>query len=82
METVVPWAKLVACIEPFYFKGERGRKQVGLERMLRMYFLQQWYALADEGLEDALYDSQSISRFGLSNSGLIPRSAESSRRWS
>jgi IS5 family transposase len=63
MEAVVPWAKLVACIEPFYFKGERGRKPVGLERMLRMYFLQQWYALADEALEDALYDSQSMRSF-------------------
>jgi IS5 family transposase len=63
MEAVVPWAKLVSCIEPFYFKGERGRKPVGLERMLRMYFLQQWYALADEALEDALYDSQSMRSF-------------------
>ncbi len=63
MEAVVPWAKLVACVEPFYFKGERGRKPVGLERMLRMYFLQQWYALADEALEDALYDSQSMRSF-------------------
>jgi IS5 family transposase len=63
MEKVVPWAKLVACIEPFYFKGERGRKQVGLERMLRMYFLQQWYTLADEALEDALYESQSMRGF-------------------
>jgi IS5 family transposase len=63
MEEVVPWAKLVACIEPFYFKGERGRKPVGLERMLRMYFLQQWYALADEALEDALYESQSMRSF-------------------
>jgi len=54
MEAVVPWAKLVACVEPFYFKGER---------MLRVYFLQQWYALADEALEDALYDSQSMRGF-------------------
>jgi IS5 family transposase len=63
MEAVVPWAKLVSAIEPFYFKGERGRKPVGLERILRMYFLQQWYALADEALEDALYDSQSMRSF-------------------
>src|SRR6202789_437110 len=63
MEEVVPWARLVACIEPHYFKGERGRKPIGIERMLRMYFLQQWYALADEALEDALYDSQAMRSF-------------------
>src|SRR5476651_1585705 len=63
MEQVVPWARLVACIEPHYFKGERGRKPIGIERMLRMYFLQQWYALADEALEDALYDSQALRSF-------------------
>jgi len=63
MEQVVPWARLVACIEPHYFKGERGRKPVGIEWMLRMYFLQQWYALADEALEDALYDSQAMRSF-------------------
>lgn len=50
-------------IEPFYPKGERGRPPIGLERMLRVYFLQQWYGLADEALEDALYDSQSLQGF-------------------
>jgi transposase, IS5 family len=63
METVIPWAKLLAVIEPFYPKGERGRPPVGLERMLRVYFLQQWYGLADEALEDALYDSQALQGF-------------------
>src|SRR5712672_1276501 len=57
MEQVVPWARLVNRLRPFYPKGERGRPPVGLERMLRLYFLQQWYGLADEALEDALYDS-------------------------
>ena len=57
MEEVIPWTQLLAVIEPFYPKGERGRSPVGLERMLRVYFLQQWYGLADEALEDALYDS-------------------------
>ena len=60
METLIPWAKLLAVIEPFYPNGERGHPPVGLERMLRVYFLQQWYALADEALEDALYDSQAL----------------------
>jgi IS5 family transposase len=63
MERLVPWARLVAVIEPFYPKGERGRPPIGIERMLRIYFLQQWYALADEALEDALYDSQALRTF-------------------
>jgi len=63
METLIPWTQLLAVIEPFYPKGERGRPPVGLERMLRVYFLQQWYGLADEALEDALYDSQALQGF-------------------
>src|SRR5271167_2783564 len=63
MEAVIPWAKLLAVIEPFYPKGQRGRPPIGLERMLRVYFLQQWYGLADEALEDALYDSQALQGF-------------------
>jgi IS5 family transposase len=63
MEEVIPWPKLLAVIAPYYPKGERGRPPVGLERMLRVYFLQQWYGLADEALEDALYDSQALRSF-------------------
>src|ERR1700704_3688925 len=63
MEEIIPWASLLAVLEPFYPKGERGRPPVGLERMLRLYFLQQWYGLADEALEDALYDSQALRGF-------------------
>ena len=63
MEAVIPWAKLLAVIEPFYPKGACGRPAIGLERMLRVYFLQQWYGLADEALEDALYDSQALQGF-------------------
>ena len=63
MEIVVPWRELCAEIEPFYPKAGSGRPPVGLERMLRMYFLQQWYSLSDEGLEDALYDSQAMREF-------------------
>ena len=63
MEEVIPWERLMAVVAPHYPKGERGRPPMGLERMLRVYFLQQWYALADEALEDALYDSQALQRF-------------------
>jgi transposase, IS5 family len=63
MDRVVPWARLVAVIAPYYPKGRRGRPPVGIERMLRLYFLAQWYALADEALEDALYDSQALRNF-------------------
>jgi IS5 family transposase len=63
METLIPWPQLLAVIEPFYPKGQRGRPPVGLERMLRVYFLQPWYGLADEALEDALYDSQAMQGF-------------------
>ena len=63
MEEVIPWSRLLTVIEPHYPKGERGRPPIGLERMLRVYFLQQWYGLADEALEDALYDSQALRGF-------------------
>lgn len=63
MEEVVPWSKLVGLIEPYYPSGQRGRPPKGLERMLRIYFLSQWYGLADEALEDAIYDSQAMRNF-------------------
>ena len=58
MQQVVPWSTLIARIEPHYPRSGRvGRPPIGVPRMLRMYFLQQWYSLSDEGLEDAIYDS-------------------------
>ena len=63
MEKVVPWVRLGAVIEPHYPKGVRGRPPISLERMLRIYFLQPWYGLADEALEDALYDRQALRSF-------------------
>ena len=63
MEQVVPWARLVERLAPLYPKGERGRPPIPLARMLRVYFVQQWYGLADEGVEDALYDSQALRGF-------------------
>lgn len=65
MDKVVPWAELCAVIEPFYPKpgAKGGRRPVGLERMLRIHFLQQWYALSDPAVEEALYDSLAMRRF-------------------
>src|SRR3954468_21281090 len=63
MNAVVPWARLVERLAPLYPKGERGRPPIGLERVLRVYFVQQWYGLSDEGLEDAFYDSQALRGF-------------------
>lgn len=64
MERVVPWARLIALIEPLYPRSGRvGRQPTGVPKMLRMYCLQQWYGLADEALEDALYDSQALRDF-------------------
>jgi IS5 family transposase len=64
MDQVVPWSRLMEVIEPYYPKsGKRGRPPIGLERMLRMYFVQQWYGLADEAVEDAVYDSQALRNF-------------------
>jgi len=63
MERIVPWARLVAVVVPHYPTGRRGRPPIGIERMLRVYFLQQWYGLADEALEDAIYDSQAMRIF-------------------
>src|SRR3954468_15706508 len=73
MEQGVPWSRLGGRLAPLHSKGERGRAPrlpplhpkgergrppIPLERMLRVYFVQQWYGLADEAVEDALYDSQ------------------------
>lgn len=60
---VVPWAELVALIEPHYPKPGNGRPPVGLERMLWIYFLQQWFDLSDPAVEDALYDSLTMRCF-------------------
>src|SRR3981189_1060349 len=57
MEQVVPWSELCGLIEPVYAKAGNGRPPVGAERMLRIYFLQQWFNLSDPGVEEALYDS-------------------------
>ena len=64
MDRVVPWSELLAVIEEHYpTSGRRGRPPLGLERMLRIHFMQQWYALSDPAMEDALYEIESMRRF-------------------
>ena len=63
MDRVMPWSALCALIEPFYPKAGKGRPPIGLERMLRIYFLQNWFNLSDPAVEEALYDSLSMRRF-------------------
>src|SRR5271157_4391465 len=63
MDAVIPWTRLLALIEPHYPKAGNGRQPLGLEKMLRIYFLQQWFNLSDPQAEDAIYDSESMRRF-------------------
>src|SRR5271155_3490013 len=63
MDAVIPWPRLVGLIEPHYPKAGQGRQPMGLEKMLRIYFLQQWFNLSDPQAEDAIYDSESMRRF-------------------
>jgi IS5 family transposase len=63
MERVVPWSGLLALVRPHYAKVGNGRRPVGLEIMLRTYFVQQWFNLSDPGVEEALYESPVLQRF-------------------
>ena len=66
MDATIPWAVWVGLIEPYYYTntaGKRGRKAKPIETMLRMYLLQVWFSLSDEGVEDAVYDSYAMRRF-------------------
>ena len=63
MDKVIPWAELLESIEKCYPKAGNGRQPIPLERMLRIYFMQQWYGLSDPAMEDALYDIASLRRF-------------------
>lgn len=63
MEQVVPWGRLLTLIEPHYPKRGKGRPPMPMQSMLRIYFLQQWYALSDPAAEEALYDIDCMRRF-------------------
>jgi len=65
MNEILPWSELCKAIEPFYPKAsaQGGRPTIGVERMLRIHFLQHWFELSDPGAEEALYDSRAMRRF-------------------
>jgi IS5 family transposase len=63
MNEIIPWDEWIAYIVPYYPEGKRGRPPMGIEKMLRMYLLQCWFTLSDEGLEDAIYDSYAMRTF-------------------
>ncbi len=63
MNRIIPWEELIIRIAPYYPRGENGRPPIGLEKMLRIHFMQQWFKLSDPAMEDALYDTEPIRRF-------------------
>lgn len=63
MEALVPWSEFCTLIEPHYPKAGNGRPPIGVERMLRMYLVANWFNLADEACEDALYDIAAFRDF-------------------
>lgn len=63
MNEIIPWEAWIEMIRPYYPTGKRGRPVRGIEIMLRMYLLQIWFSLSDEGVEDAIYDSYAMRVF-------------------
>jgi IS5 family transposase len=63
MDDIIAWEEWCALVEPYYPDGKRGRPPRGVETMLRMYLLSNWFNLSDEGLEDAIYDSYAFRKF-------------------
>ena len=74
MNEILPWTELCKAIEPFYPKASKlgGRPTVGIERMLRIHFLQHWFELSDPGAEEALYDSRAMRQFARIDLGVEP----------
>ena len=63
MDEIIPWDEWISLIIPYYPSGKRGRPPIGIEIKLRMYLLQVWFNLSDEGTEDAIYDSYAMRKF-------------------
>ena len=63
MDAIAPWQDWVELVKPHYYSNTRGRKAKDIETMLRMYLMQIWFNLSDEGIEDAVYDSYAMKKF-------------------
>lgn len=63
MDQIIPWAQILALIGPHYPKAGNGTQPMPMQRMLRIYFMQQWFNLSDPAVEDTPYDSESMRRF-------------------
>lgn len=63
MDAIVPWAQWAEIIQPYYYNNTHGRKPKDIEVMLRMYLMQNWFHLSEEGIEDAMHDSYAMRRF-------------------
>ena len=72
MDAVLPWEAFLSELEPFYPRGAKGRPPVGLDTMLRIYFMQQWFGHSDPGMEDALHDNIPMRRFARLEAGYSP----------
>lgn len=72
MDKVLPWKALLRPIFKYYPRGRRGHPPIPAERLLRIYFLQQWYGLSDPAMEDSLYDIQSMREFAGTTLERIP----------
>lgn len=71
MDQVIPWEALTKALEPHYPAPQgAGRRPKGLERMLRIYFMQQWYNLSDPAMEEALYNSRAMRGEGVARGGV------------
>ena len=70
MERVVPWAALLQVVEPYYPKAKTGRPPFGVETMLRIHYLQQWFALSDPAMEEALHDMPVFREFARLGDGV------------
>ena len=63
MNEIIPWSHWIDIIRPYYYNKKRGRHPIDIEIMLRMYLMQNWFNLSDEGMEEAIYDSYAMRSF-------------------